>query len=555
MALKKLHFPIVILFSLLIQSCDFSSSKKLPLDRGNDYNKTIETAEKFKQKNKFDSAFYYFNKAKTICDVDNEGEQIIYALIQMSNIQQVLGDYSGSEASATEAIDYFNKKVDPNYQIAIYNLLGIAYEEQLDYDNAVFYYKQSLKLATDNLQVAIIKNNIAVVNISKKHFDAAIQILRPLKEVNEVVKHPETHARILDNLGYSYFKTNAPKAISLLEESLALRKKTGDNFGMIASYYHLSDYYQNKDYGLAKNFALMAYQTATEIKSAEDRLESLNLLIRIASAEESKKYSLIHIALNDSINNAKQIAKNQFAKIKYDSKKEKAENLRLKSQTEKIIIAFIIFLIVVIFSFLLIRSKNRRQQLLSAYEAETKIAKKLHDELANNVFHSMSFLETQDMKIPEKKEVLLDELEKIYRQVRNISKENSAIDTSDKFYANLLEMLSDFNSDTVKVIINKNMIDWKKIQPEKKITVHRILLELMVNMKKHSKCSLVYISFEALGNQIQITYSDNGVGIQDPLFLANGLQNVENRIQAINGTINFETKADNGFKVKFLFPK
>jgi len=90
---------------------------------------------------------------------------------------------------------------------------------------------------------------------------------------------------------------------------------------MIASYYHLSDYYQTKDSNLSRQYAIMAYQTASKINSAEDRLESLGLLIKNASPEESKKYSLIHLALNDSINNTKQTAKNQFAKIKYDSKK------------------------------------------------------------------------------------------------------------------------------------------------------------------------------------------------------------------------------------------
>jgi len=97
-----------------------------------------------------------------------------------------------------------------------------------------------------------------------------------------------------------------------------------------------------------------------------------------------------------------------------------------------------------------------------------KLPKKLHDELANNVFHSMTFAETQDLTIPEKRELLLDELDKIYAQVRNISKENSPIDTGEKFFKNLIDMLSDFNSNSVKVIINNNYIDWEKHSTRKK---------------------------------------------------------------------------------------
>ncbi len=555
MVIKKLHFPIFILFVLSVQSCNNFSQNEHQINDENYYSNIIKTTEKFNQKENLDSAFYYFNKAKISCDSDNDNEKIIYSLIRMANIQQIHGDFSGSEASATEALDYFDETVDPNYRTAIYNILGIAFEEQLDYDRAIYYYKQTLKFTIDRLQLAIIKNNIAVVYIDKKEYNKAIQILSPLQQINEVLLHPETQARILDNLGYCYFKFENPKSIILLQQSMLLRKKIEDNFGVIASYYHLSDYYQYKDSNLAKQFALMAYQIATKINSADDRLKSLGLLIKNTSPEESKKYSLIHIQLNDSINNVKQTAKNQFAKIKYDSKKDRTENLKLKSQKEKLLIALVIFLIVVIFTFLLIRSKNKRQQLISAYEAETKIAKKLHDELANTIFHSMTFAETQDLKIPEKREMLLDELDKIYHQVRNISKENSPIDTGEKFFENLIEMLSDFNSNSVKVIINNNFIDWKNIQLEKKIAVHRILLELMVNMKKHSQCSLAMIGFETIGNIIQITYSDNGIGDSNQSFLTKGLQNAENRIQAINGTINFETNTTSGFKVKISFPK
>lgn len=555
MALKKLHFPIFVIFILSIQSCAFFSQKGQSLNGSNEYNKIIESAEKFNQEKNYDSAFYYFNKARNNCDPDNDNEKIIYAFIRMASIQQIHGDFSGSEASATEALDFFDETVDPNYKTAIYNILGIAFEEQLDYDNALYYYNQTLKFTSDKLQIAILKNNIAVVHIDKKEYQDAIHILSPLQQTNEVLQHPETQARILDNLGYCYLKIGNPKSIDLLQQSLLLRKNTEDNFGIIASYYHLSDYYQYQNPNLSKQFALFAYQTATKIKSADDRLESLGLIIKNTHSDDSKKFSLIHIQLNDSINKVKQTAKNQFAKIRYDSKKATTENLKLKSQREKMLIAFILFLTVVVFSFLLIRSKNKRQQLISAYDAETKIAKKLHDELANNVFHSMTYAETQDLNIPEKREILLDELDKIYHQVRNISKENSPIDTGEKFFDNLLEMLSDFNSDSIKVIINNNFIDWKKIQREKKIAVHRVLLELMVNMKKHSQCSLVMIGFDTIGNKIQITYSDNGIGDNNQSFLTKGLQNVENRIQAIKGTIKFETNTTSGFKVKILFPK
>ncbi|MNL48204.1 Oxygen sensor histidine kinase NreB [compost metagenome] len=100
-----------------------------------------------------------------------------------------------------------------------------------------------------------------------------------------------------------------------------------------------------------------------------------------------------------------------------------------------------------------------------------------------------------------------------------------------------------------------NALDWNTLENTKKITVHRVLQELLVNMKKHSKCSLVVITFKKNDKNFQIDYSDNGLGADiGPQNIKNGLQNVENRILAINGSITFDSKSEKGFKVSITFP-
>ena len=99
---------------------------------------------------------------------------------------------------------------------------------------------------------------------------------------------------------------------------------------------------------------------------------------------------------------------------------------------------------------------------------------------------------------------------------------------------------------TLTVIKGETAINWKGLSAEKKILIYRILQELMVNMKKHSQASFVVVSFSKTNDSLVITYKDNGIGTT--LNIANGLQNVENRIAAIKGTITFETEVDNGFK-------
>ena len=89
----------------------------------------------------------------------------------------------------------------------------------------------------------------------------------------------------------------------------------------------------------------------------------------------------------------------------------------------------------------------------------------------------------------------------------------------------------------------------------KKITVYRVLQELLVNMKKHSSSSVVILSFKENDNQLEINYTDNGFGVtEEQLLSKNGLKNVENRIIAIKGNSTFDTTFESGFKVNIRFP-
>jgi signal transduction histidine kinase len=573
MNLKKFHFPIIILFLVLLfplQSCK-KEAQLTPKSKINTaYKNYFTLAEKHFSNQKYDSAFYYYNKSKLACDATIDNDKIIYSLLKMAVIQQMQGDYSGSETSATEAISYLKKNTITPYKCSVYNLLGINYNNLFDYDNAIFYYNQAFNQTTDELQKAIIKNNIAVIYMGKQNYQRAQQILLPLTRKKEVINNDENYARVLDNLGYCYYKISDSKSLPILKQSLEIRDKINDDFGMGASYTHLSEFYKNTNSKLSLDYTRMAYAKASKVNSVDDRLKSLAILIQNSFGQESKKFSILHLRINDSINKERQKAKNQFAKIKYDSKKDKEENLRLKAQKAEaaleleeqkyrnLILYFIVVFGIAMTSFLayFLVAKNKREKIKTSYDTEIRIAKKLHDELANDVYHTMAFAETQDLSSDQNKEILLNNLDTIYSRTRNISKENSVIDTGTHFIEGLKEMMSGFNNNNISILVNgMDAINWIALENNKKIIVYRVLQELLVNMKKHSQCSLAMITFKKNENKLQIDYSDNGVGVAfNKINSKNGLQNVENRILAIKGTITFDTKSNKGFKTSFTIP-
>ncbi|SEG39689.1 hypothetical protein SAMN04488130_11211 [Flavobacterium urumqiense] len=573
MILKKLLFPIYILLLLLLfvlQSCK-KEQQNIPKSKSiANYSKYITLAEKYFENQKNDSAFYYYNKIKSTSDVSTDNEKIIYSLLKMAIIQQNEGDYSSSETTATEALLLFQKDTNPAYKCSLFNILGINYENLYDYNNAVYYYNQAYNQADNELQKAVLKNNIAVVYMDKEDYRRSINILLPLTLKKEIPNGAENNARALDNLGYSYFLIGNAKSLDYLNQSLKIRKQIKDNFGIMASYIHFSEFYKDSKPKKSYNYARLAYEKATEINSVNTRLKSLALLVESSIGNESKKFSMLHLHINDSINKVRQKARNQFAKIKYDSKKEKEDNLKLKSQkaenalqleqqkNRNLLLYFVVGIIIMISIFIsnFLVAKNKRERIITSYNTEIRIAKKLHDELANDVYQTMAFAETQDLSTGHNKEVLLNNLDTIYSRTRNISKENSIVETGAHFLPNLKEMMSGFNTNEVNILTNGiDSINWATVENNKKITIYRVLQELLVNMKKHSQCNLVVLTFKKNENKLQIEYSDNGIGATfDEKKSRNGLQNVENRIQAIKGTVTFDTKSNKGFKVTILFP-
>lgn len=547
MILKRFISPI-FLFCLMLFSCN--QGNQMNDNNSEDYDSHAQKAYDYWNKQKYDSAFYYFEKANRVASTK---EQKVYALYQLAEIQRVFCDFSGAEASATEA--YKNNNT-PKYFPHIYNTLGIVYQELYNYDEAIKYYNKCYNDKLSEVDKSIVKNNIAVVYLVKNDFKKAIEILSEIAHNNVLQKEAIYYARVLDNLGYAYYKTNNGNALKYLNKALVLRDSLNNPRELTASYMHLSEYYQNSNSRLSFDYAQKAYKVAQSVKSPDDRLEALKYMISSSKPTEIKALALQQITLSDSLKKARQTAKNQFAKIKYDSQKAQEEKEHYKRQKEWTLVVGMFVVLALIVLIILIRKRNQKRLQTSVQDTENRIAKKIHDELANDVFKTMTFAETQDLENPEKKEVLLENLDAIYGKARDISRSNSAIPTDERFEAILQDLINSFNSETVNVILkNSPPLDWNKVNPSAKNAIYRVLQELMVNMKKHSDANLVLLAFSSSSKGIEIKYSDNGKGIASNDFTKKGLQNAENRILALNGTLTFDNETDKGFKVIIQIPK
>ena len=524
-------------------------------------------AEDYLSKKQFDSAFYQYNLSKNLYERENDSLRTGYNLLKIAQIQQTFNDFYESEKTLTEALVFLKNTNETSYLSEVNNMLGIAYNNLEAFDLAIGFFNKAQNLSTGTLSKEVFKNNIALVYIRSKKYQKAIEILENLKTYDSIENHLFLKALVYHNLGIAKFKADGKSGLELMQTALEIAKKDNNPKEIMEIYADLSYYFSKKDKIKAIGFSKLAYQLATTFSAIDYRIEMLKTLVRLSENRASKKYAIQNIYLSDSIFKVRQLSKNQFAKIRYDSKTANKENAKLKNENkltnqlhkEKLFyysVIFALFLALCMVLYFLIISKHKREKLKNTYQTETRIAKKVHDELANDVYNAMTFVITQDLNNFDKKEKLIASLDKVYLQTRDISRENSTVEIGVEFANYLKSMLSEYTSENQSVIIKGlDSINLDLINENKKITIYRVLQELMVNLKKHSKASICVISFQKIKKKLQINYADNGIGIGvGDIIFKNGLLNVETRIQAIKGKITFDTSSEKGLKVSFSIP-
>lgn len=529
-----------------------------------------QKADSLYQLNQLDSAFNYYLKSNQLFQQFAKTESITYNNLRISTIYLTIGNPNSAQEIITKELLNIDT-MDNSFKVYLYNLLSHSYVETEDFDLAFKYYNYSLEIANNNIEKAILQNNIASIYINIKEYTKAIAILKDITSSNVFKDLKEEQARSLNNLGKALYLSNNKLGIQELKDALAIRLDNVNQDDIYRSYINLAEYYTlNKDYKPAQDYVLKAYQTSINFKSKKDKLTALEYLIK-SSVTNPTQYYADYIELSKLIAKETQQAKNQFAKIRYDFEQHEKENIKLKldlqhselmvtRRNNALLVTFISLLlgaVVISFIYRKIKYKHRLDKIQQAYLTETKIAKKIHDELANDVFNTLTYTQNFTLDTPETRSRLVADLESIYKKARNISLQHSSIATDGTFSTHLTNLFNEYNTPDCQIIITGlEKFDFTHLDKNQKITIYRVIQELLVNMKKHSMATIVVFKFSEENNYFKIFYSDNGVGIiQEKIRSKNGLLNVENRITNIGGTFIFDHENQLGVKYNIQLPK
>lgn len=544
-----------------IFACQHEQQTHVP-EKDFDINKT----ESLLNKNQ-DSAFYQFNKIATN---SQDSSEIAEAYCNMAIIQADAGDYFGSIESALASLKHLDKRNKSDFSLfsSNYNELGLNNINLKNYDNALRYFDMAINYANDDKYKLIFRNNKALAYKGKGNYASAIQIYNDVVPKSKAEGRKE-YARALTNLSMTKWLQNPSyNAQPELMEALHIRIRENDRWGQNSSYAHLANYFTESQANLALYYARKRYTMAKALKSPNDQIGALRKLIELGPSDSIKFYFDTYQQLSDSVELSRSAAKNQFALIRYEVEKSKADNLALQKDNaeqayqinkQRMIIAAIFLAVLALSVVAFFWYKKRKQRLAlearaQIKEHQLKTSKKVHDVVANGIYRVMAEIEHQKQI---NREGILDRLEVMYEKSRDISYEadGQPANKSQAFNEKITDLLSSFATEITKVFIAGNDNDlWRSISEGALYDVEHILQELMVNMRKHSQATNVAIRFEKESGTAHIYYTDNGIGMSQAFQQGNGLTNTGNRIKNLGGEIIFDTKIERGLKIHISFP-
>lgn len=525
----------------------------------------------YKNKQEFRLSYKDYLDAKelylSIADSINVGRK----LNEIANLEKKLGNLETSQVTALEGLKYSEPINDIRTLSGLYYIIAVAAKEDGDFEIAKKRIDQALSLTNSSIGAKKINlkdriefyNTKANIYKETEKFDSAIKIYEDLLIDNKDKLHKKQEARIYGNLAHTLFLKEGfnKRSDSLLKKSLAMYKEIGYYRGLHSISLKLAELYKSNDKLVSTKYVNDALEYAREFDNENSIYEALELKISLDfSSDDWKEF----IDIGKRIKFKDRASESLIANAKFDFEKEENEKIKAKnrlivaenktSQSRNLLLIllliFIVVLVLIFFIYQKIKRRHKIEKVKTVHNTEVRISTKVHDELANDIHYLLAQLETSNPN----KEAVLDKLDIIYNNARDISKQNRSVETGEGFPDELANLFRSYQSDEVNVILKRYDIDiWNGISEHIKVTLYRVLQELLTNMKKHSNATLVAVSIEKYKKELFVQFKDNGKGFSEGIS-KNGLLNAENRIHAIKGKLTFDTELHQGCKFSINVP-
>jgi len=417
------------------------------------------------------------------------------------------------------AIYYYNKAIkyakinaDKDEEAHAYSNLGTVYFENGDYKKAEKYYLRAIEKNQTSVPIEITSNNNLIgIYYALKQYEKGIEYGKTTLELVKAYTNSGTP------YGYETYK--------LLSLNFAGMGLTDSALQYIGLYKKQVDSLFSEENAKAINDLEVAYET--EKKEADNqRLAKENAISEIKILNRNRWIIIILSSLLILV----------FVNMYFSQRKKR------KAQAEKD-------------AAIILEREKGMKAIIDAQEDERKrVAKELHDGIGQQISALNFNIQSLATNANEISPMLADGFSKIKamnsdigEEIRNISHRMMPRALTEFGLLDAIEDMVDksfSNSHIVCSFEHHNMKE--RLAQNIEIGLYRITQELINNIIKHSEATNVDIQLVKSSGYCILMVSDNGKGFDKIDSNGIGIQNINSRLNTLNGELNFESEVSSG---------
>ena len=223
---------------------------------------------------------------------------------------------------------------------------------------------------------------------------------------------------------------------------------------------------------------------------------------------------------------------------------------------------FIMLCLTAAWSIIYYLSTMKYRNLLSIEKLKTRLAADLHDNIGSGLteISILSELAAKDVEhFPQRSSQELRTISDISRQLVDGMSDIVWIvnPKRDSLYDLMIRLKDSYNDILASLGIAFKTNNIEKLKEVKlpidiKQNLYLIFKEGLNNSIKHSKCSKIYLEANLRGDVLELSLSDNGIGIvSGKYYYGNGMKNIETRAISIGGKLKWKSTSE-GTIIRFV---
>lgn len=508
-------------------------------------------AEYYKAKSDFEKSIENAHNGLSIFEKLKVQSGIIKAKGIMAQNYQMKGDLGKAEGLLKEIIN--QPGIDAKSQINGLHTLANIYGMEEKYEEALALDARGLALCKEANILGyrnVFYDNMANCYMYTNRFKLAEEYFYKTLVIDSAMGDDKQMSDTYLNLGQLNLRqNNITEAFKYLNKSLKLSSRTGYKLGTYQAYVLLSDTYKNINADSAYSFLKKAYKVKDSIinESSENKIAELETLYQ----KDKKEQQLL---LQESeINRKNYLVVGLLALLTllavsgfYIYKRRQVKN-QLAMQS----------------AILKQQEEGSKAILLAEDKERSRISADLHDGVGQLMSAAKMNLSAFEKEINFSSEAqknafsnLLSLIDEGCKEVRNVSHQMMP-GALQKFGLEraLKEMIQQIDSKNLLIDLHIDGFNQNENDPIENI-IYRIIQEGINNTIKHAKATELHLSLEKDEEGIRISIEDNGIGFNPAQneTLGIGLENIYSRVQYLKGTIDVDSKKNEGTLIAIFIP-